>query len=72
VGSAGVTFFPVLSGDFLEVVFKDPRFVIGFSYVFTVPNSVLDAIGREVVVKIYFEVGEVKGESVKFFFCWLP
>ena len=72
VGSARVTFFPVFSGDVLEVVLKDPRFVKGLSYLSTMPTSVLDGIGREVIVKIYIEIGEVEGECVKFFFCWLP
>jgi hypothetical protein len=72
VGSTGVPFFPVFSGDILEVVLKDPRFVKGLLYFSTVPTSVLDAIGREVVVKIYVEICEVEGECVKFFFCWLP
>ena len=72
VGSAWVTFFPVFSGDFLEVVLKDPRFLKRLPYLLTVPTSILDAIGRKVVVKIYVEIGEVEGECVKFFFCWFP
>jgi hypothetical protein len=55
-------FFPVFSGDILEVVLKDPRFVKGLSYLFTMPISILDAVERKVVVKIYIKIGEVEGE----------
>jgi hypothetical protein len=69
VGSAGVVSFPVFSGDLFLVMLKDPRLVERFPNFLVMPIHVLDAVSGKVFVKIYVEVGKVKGECIKFFFC---